>query len=43
MVTINYQAQYEKGAASEQFVFRIDGGKALLAGYNINSDALILQ
>jgi hypothetical protein len=43
MLTINYQAQYEKGAAAEQFVFRIDGGRALLGGYHINSDALILQ
>jgi hypothetical protein len=43
MLTVAYQAQYEKGAASEQFVFRIDGGRALLAGYHINSDALILQ
>jgi hypothetical protein len=42
-LAINYQAQYEKGAAGEQFVFRIDGGRALLAGYHINSDALILQ
>jgi hypothetical protein len=43
VLTINYQAQYEKGPADEQFVFRLDGGRALLAGYHINSDALILQ
>ena len=42
MLTVNYQAQYEKGTAGEQFVFRIDGGRALLAGYHINSDALIV-
>lgn len=43
MLTINYQSNYEKGAATEQFVFRIDAGRALLGGYHINSDALILQ
>jgi hypothetical protein len=43
MLTVNYQAQYERGPATEQFVFRIDGGRALLAGYRVNSDALVVR
>lgn len=42
-VTINYQATYERGVAAENFVYRIDNGKAVLAGYHVNSDALILN
>ncbi|MBV9929753.1 MAG: DUF4019 domain-containing protein [Alphaproteobacteria bacterium] len=41
-LSVTYEARYEKGAATEQFVFRMDGNRALLAGYHINSDALIL-
>jgi len=40
-ITLTYQSHYEKGDAAENFVYRIDGGKAHLAGYHINSDALI--
>lgn len=43
ILTIAYQAQYEQGPATEQFVFRIDGGRALLAGYHVNSDALLVR
>lgn len=42
-VTINYQAVYERGPATENFVYRIDNGKAALVGYHINSDTLILN
>jgi len=43
VLSLAYQSQYEKGPAQEQFVFRIEGGKAVLAGYHINSDALIVR
>ncbi|THD35268.1 MAG: DUF4019 domain-containing protein [Sphingomonas sp.] len=42
-LTLNYQTTFAKGPATETFVYRIDGGKAVLAGYNINSQALILN
>ncbi|MFL6856701.1 MAG: hypothetical protein ACJ8EB_02200 [Allosphingosinicella sp.] len=38
-VNLNYRAAYEKGAAEESFVFRLDGGRAALAGYHIDSPA----
>lgn len=40
-VNIGYQATYEKGPAMEEFLFRIDGDRASLAGYHVNSNALI--
>lgn len=42
-VAINYQAVYEHGPAAENFVYRIDNGKATLAGYHVNSDVLVLN
>lgn len=42
-VTINYQAAYQKGSAVENFVYRMDGNRAALVGYHINSDALLLN
>ena len=42
-ITLNVASQYERGTAQEQFVYRIWGEKALLAGYHVNSDALILN
>lgn len=42
-LTINYSAQYERGAAMESFVYRFDGGKARLSGYHISSNALIVN
>jgi hypothetical protein len=42
-LSISYSATYDRGAATEDFVYRIDGAKALLAGYHISSDALILN
>lgn len=42
-ITIGYSAVYAGGAADESFVYRIDGGQALLAGYHVNSLALIEQ
>jgi hypothetical protein len=42
-VVLNQQAEYERGSAQEQFVYRIAAGKAALAGYHVNSNALILN
>jgi hypothetical protein len=42
-IAINYQAVYEHGPAAENFVYRIDNGKATLAGYHVNSDVLVLN
>jgi hypothetical protein len=41
-VTIDYEAKYEKGGATENFVFRVNGNDATLVGYHVNSDALLL-
>jgi len=40
-LTLDYSATYERGTAEENFVFRIDGDRAVLAGYHVNSNALI--
>jgi len=40
-VVLGYSAAYDKGAAAETFTYRIDGERPLLAGFNINSNALI--
>jgi hypothetical protein len=40
-VTLDYAASYERGAAEENFVFRIDDGRAVLAGYHVNSGSLV--
>jgi hypothetical protein len=42
-VTLIYHATYVRGSAEENFVFRIDGQRAVLAGYHVNSQALILN
>jgi len=43
MITLSYSATYQNGTADEQFVYRLDGGQARLAGYHVNSDQLILR
>lgn len=43
LVSLGYEAEYERGEAMENFVFRMDGKTALLAGYHINSTALIIN
>jgi hypothetical protein len=40
-ITLDYAASYERGAAEENFVFRIDDGRAALAGYHVDSKALV--
>lgn len=42
-VSLTFSAKYERGAADESFVYRIDGAKATLAGYHISSNALIVN
>jgi hypothetical protein len=41
-ITLTYQTRYSQGEAQEQFVFRMNGHRAQLAGYHINSNALLL-
>lgn len=36
-VTLIYHSKYERGAADENFVFRIDGGRATLVGYRLTT------
>ncbi|MEA3061452.1 MAG: hypothetical protein QOJ94_1233 [Sphingomonadales bacterium] len=40
-VTLDYAATYERGTAEENFVFRIDDDRAALAGYHVDSRALV--
>jgi hypothetical protein len=42
-VTLTYKTVYSEGEAAEQFVFVMQGKAAMLAGYHINSNALILK
>ena len=42
-ITLNYETVYAEGQASERFVYRVAEGQALLAGYHINSSALVLK
>ena len=42
-VTLTYKTQFSEGEATERFVYRIVGDQATLAGYNINSLALITK
>jgi hypothetical protein len=40
-LNLTYRAAYEKGPAMESFVLRLDGSGAALAGYHIDSPALV--
>lgn len=42
-VTLVYQTDFEKGKATENFVWRVDGKSARLIGYHINSLALLSE
>jgi hypothetical protein len=42
-VTLVYQIEFEKGKATESFVWRVDGQKVQLIGYHINSLALLSE
>jgi hypothetical protein len=41
--TLVYKTRYAGGEATETFVYRIKSESALLAGYHINSNALITK
>jgi hypothetical protein len=40
-VSIMVTAKYDNGSADEAFDYRIDGNKALLAGYHVTSNAML--
>jgi len=40
-MTLKFKTTFERGTGEESFVYRIVGGKPVLAGYHINSDDLI--
>jgi len=42
-VTLRFKTQFERGTGAETFTYRIVGGKALLANYQINSNDLIVN
>jgi hypothetical protein len=42
-ITLTYKTVYSEGEAAEQFVFRIQGESAALAGYHINANALVVK
>jgi hypothetical protein len=42
-VTMKFKTEFEKGSGVETFVYRITGGKALLAGYQINSADMMIN
>lgn len=42
-VILTQRTSFERGTGTETFTFEIDGEKALLLGYNINSMDLILK
>lgn len=43
MVTLGYDVEFTEGKGTEQFVFRVNGDKALLYSYNVNSRLLITR
>ncbi len=43
LVRLTYQSQFAKGAASEQFVWRLETGGPALLGYHVNSPLLMAQ
>jgi|GEM_PF-947990 len=38
IIRLNYDSKFEKAKATEQFLFRIEAGRASLVGYHVNSD-----
>lgn len=42
-VILNKKTTFEQGTGMEVFTFQMDGGKAVLVGYNIDSKDLILK
>ena len=42
-IVLNQNTTFEQGTGTEVFTFQMDGDKAVLVGYNINSKDLILK
>jgi hypothetical protein len=42
-VYATYDTEFTEAKGDEQFIFQMDGDKAILAGYHINSNALITK
>lgn len=42
-VTLNREAQFGRGPGKEEFVFKVEGERAILAGYHVNSNLLIMN
>jgi len=42
-VRVNYKTQFDADTADEEFVFHVSSNRVSLAGYHINSDALIVK
>lgn len=42
-VSLTYKTIYAEGEATEQFIFQVQDTAALLVGYHVNSNALILK
>ena len=42
-VTLVYNSHFERGAAIEEFVWRVQRGRPALAGYHVKSSALVAQ
>jgi Protein of unknown function (DUF4019) len=42
-VTLTYHTVFERGGGMEQFIFRMEDDRAVLAGYKIDSNALIIN
>lgn len=43
MVTLAYDVEFTEGKGAEQFVFRVDGSRALLYKYHVESPLLITK
>ena len=41
LVTLNREAQFERGPGTEEFVFRVQGDRAILAGWHVKSNLLV--
>ena len=42
-VTLIYNSHFERGAATEEFVWRVRQGRPILAGYHVNSAAQVAR
>lgn len=42
-VTLNYNTQFVEGSATEKFIFKMNGDKAILCRYDIDSPTLITR